>query len=228
MKKILFFVAALFIVNGAFSQDVKFGIKAGANFSSLSPFEASDMGIILKIYDKDGMSFGYHGGVFANISFGDLLGFQPEFLFSMQGGKMKMGKFFNEFDDDDYNYGSIKFSYQFGYISLPLLLEIKPVDKLGILVGPQIGYNIISSATAEYEGQKGTISGSEFDEDIYMGMQKFDAGIAMGLQYSTTKNLHIGARYYLGLIDGYNESYEGLTMKGFKNSVIQVSLGFSF
>ena len=224
MKKILFIVAALFIVNSVFSQDVKFGVKVGANAASLSGIETSYMSINMKMFEPDGMSIGYHGGLFANIGFGKLLGFQPEVLFSMQGGKHKASALFGEFDDE---LGNAKMSYKLGYISVPLLLEVKPVANLGILVGPQFGYNVTRSATAEYDGEKETISGKDFDED-FMELQKFDVGVAMGLQYSITDNLHIGARYYLGLMYGIDESEDGATVKGFKNGVIQVSLGFSF
>ena len=220
-------MVALCVVSGVFSQDVKFGVKAGVNFASLSDLEASGMGISINMLEKDGMSIGYHGGLFANIGFGRLLGFQPELLFSMHGGKQKPGEFFGEMAEIAGEGIDVKASYQLGYISLPLLLEIKPVPNFGILVGPQVGYNVTKSATSTIDGEKETISGSDFDDE-FMKLSKFDAGVTMGLQYTIANHLQIGARYYLGLIDGINESEDGATVKGFRNGVIQVSLGFSF
>jgi len=232
MKKLLFFVMALFMVGSAFSQEVRFGVKAGVNLASLSDVESSGSGISIKVFEKDGMAIGYHGGVFANIGFGKFIGFQPELLFSMQGGKHKMGQLFSGMDD----FGDMdleidgpapKVSYQLGYVALPLLLEIKPVDNLGILVGPQVGYNLTRSATSSFGGEKETISGKDFDND-FLELKKFDAGVTVGLQYTIAGHLNIGARYYLGLLDGYSETEDGVTTKGFKNGVIQASIGYSF
>jgi len=232
MKKILLLFVALFVVNSAFSQ-VRFGIKGGANMSALSDIEVSVLGISAKALVQDGMSIGYHGGAFANISINKFIGFQPELLFSMQGGKQKPNPSFSEALEDLDLFGDMNISYQLGYVQVPLLLEIKPISdvNLGFLVGPQVGYNLTRKATATYEGLSETISGSEFDEEFGEGFEKLDAGLVMGLQY-TIQKLTIGARYNLGFTNGLDWSMSEYGMKmnmtGWKNNVFQISLGFSF
>ena len=232
MKKILFFVLALFVVSSLFAQGVKIGVKAGVNMAGMSDVEVSVMGHSMTVLKNDGMSIGYHGGVFANISFSDFIGFQPELLFSMQGGKYKLNGLSSGIIDIDVgdilNIESVKINCQFGYINLPLLLEIKPVANLGILVGPQVGYNVIRKATASIEGIKETISGSEFD-DIFPDFKKIDVGATIGVQYTFAEHLQVGARYYLGLIDALDVTEGGLgNYKGLKSNVFQLSLGYVF
>lgn len=233
MKKILFVVVALFVVNIAFSQDVKFGLKAGLNVAGLSDIEMSGGGFSIKLFEKDGMSVGFHAGAFANISFGDKIGFQPEFLFSMQGGKQKIG-LGGLIESDEMN---TKFSYHFNYVQVPLLLEIKPVANLGILIGPQLGYNLSRSVTISLNGMKETFSGSDFDggfadEEDGNIFKKFDAGLAIGLQYTLMEKITIGARYNLGLTNScnYSSTEDGIKvdMKGWKNNVFQLSVGILF
>ncbi len=147
MKRILVAVVALLVVNGVFSQ-VKFGIKAGVNMSSVSGIEASAPGLSVEIIENDGMAFGFHGGAFANISFGEYFGLQPELLFSMQGGKQKLNSGLLLYMMGPSELDTYSSDFRFNYINLPILLEIKPIAgiDLGILVGPQFGLNIYNSA----------------------------------------------------------------------------------
>jgi hypothetical protein len=222
---------ALFVVSSLFAQGVKIGVKAGVNMAGMSDVEVSVMGHSMTVLKNDGMSIGYHGGVFANISFSDFIGFQPELLFSMQGGKYKLNGLSSGIIDIDVgdilNIESVKINCQFGYINLPLLLEIKPVANLGILVGPQVGYNVIRKATATVGGIKETISGSDFDNDFFE-LNKIDVGAAFGLQYMITEQLQIGARYYHGLTDGFKSEEGLLNLKVLKNRVFQISMGYVF
>jgi hypothetical protein len=214
----------LFIVNSAFSQ-VRFGIKAGVNLVSLTDVEASGSGISMKMFQKEGMVVGYHAGAFANIGLGDVIGFQPELLFSMQGGKQKLSSLFEGF------MGGAKQTLQFGYVQIPLLLEVKPFAGLGILGGPQFGYNISRKSTTSYDGITETLSGSDFDDELD-GFKKADVGLAFGLQYTFAKKVTIGARYNIGLTNAidYSLTEDGVSMnmKGWNNDVIQISLGFRF
>jgi len=247
MKKIIFLVIALFVVNCAFSQIVKWGIKAGGNLSSLTnvveqhiqwPMEKEHNWTET---DGNGKFLGFHAGAFANISFGKFFGCQPELLFSLQGGKHK---------EDIGIPGGIwqHYVFKFSYVQLPLLLEIKPIVNFGILVGPQLGLNVSRSLTVTFFDdywelhiatypdtwlkKTETISGSDYDNQ-YFRLKKFDTSIVFGLQY-TIKKLTIGARYNLGLANNYyfyedgGTTIKGTVTKGLKSNVIQASLGYVF
>ena len=94
MKKFVIFAAAsLFAVSVNAQKPFTFGVKAGLNLSSVSVVKASEGGVSLNVFQNDGMTAGFHAGVFANFSLGEFVGLQPELMFSMQGGKQKLSEF---------------------------------------------------------------------------------------------------------------------------------------
>ena len=208
---------------GATAQEkpVKFGLKAGVNLSSVSKITVSGGGVEVSATERDGMAIGFHAGGFLNYSFGQFFGIQPELVFSKQGGKQKSPAASGE--DGSAN-------FVFNYINIPILFEVKPITGLSLLIGPQLGLNVYRSASAEGE----TISGSDFDDwissdDLPLGKFKsFDVSVAMGLQYTFSENFHVGARYNLGVTAPINRSESGVTVSGWKNNVIQLSVGYAF
>lgn len=242
MKKIITLFITLIVVNNVFSQEVKWGIKAGGNLSSMSDlvekYPRDKDGYHTTRQDGSGEFFGFHAGVFANLKMEKNLSFQPELLFSLQGGKHKR---------DIGIPGGIwqHLIFKFSYIQLPLLFEIKPVANFGILVGPQFGLNVSRKVTVTFfddywnwriatypdsSGKKSvTKSGSDFDDEIFNGgLKRFDTAMVFGLQY-TIQRLTIGARYNLGLADSHDfPTGYGSDTKGWRSNVIQVGLGFSF
>lgn len=248
MKKLLLVIVALFAMNSAFSQNVKFGFKAGGNLSYLSPMSIyasmPPLGSFsMNLFKNDGMQIGFHAGAFANISFGKIA-FQPELLFSMQGGKQKLDlSMLGDIDDigEIIEIGDLdelmKFTLSYNYIYLPLLFEYKPIANLGILVGPQFGLNIYKSMTAAGETMSGSDIDAAMEEALGLTFNKFDVGLVFGLQYYLTNNIHVGLRYNLGLTNSYSMelppiSDGGYTMtmgiKGWKNNILQLSVGYSF
>jgi opacity protein-like surface antigen len=111
MKKLLFFL----MISGVFawnvqSQDLHFGVKAGANFSNLKI--SSDFGGV----SPDGATSFYVGGL-ADIGFSEKFHVQPEILYSMEGAK-----------DADIS-----------YLNIPVMLKYYLIEGLNIQAGPQIG-----------------------------------------------------------------------------------------
>jgi opacity protein-like surface antigen len=211
MKKILILSLALVLGIGATAQ-VKFGVKAGLNLSSLSDVKASAQGNSDDFLKSDGMTVGFHAGGFVNFSFGQYIGLQPELLFSMQGSKI---------DGDA--------TATLDYINIPVLVDIKPFENFSVLVGPQIGFNIYKSISGNGE----TLSGSDLDEYFEAALgkkpfQSFDFAAVVGVQYTFIEHLTVGARYNIGLTNAFSFSESGVDVKGWKNNVIQVSVGWTF
>lgn len=116
MKKILLFVAvATLSFTAVQSQSVRFGAKAGVNFSSVN---GDDL-------DVDGVT-GFQVGAVAKIGFTELLALQPEILFSAQG-----------YSEDDAQ-------VRLGYIILPVMADFTIVEGLSLQGGPQFGFNVVS------------------------------------------------------------------------------------
>ena len=236
MKRIYILFFSTLVVNGAFSQGVKWGIKSGGNLSSLSEVKEGNSFNITHT-DGNGKFLGFHAGVFANISFGNYFGFQPELLYSLQGGKHKQ----------DIGIPCCIWQhlvYKYSYVQLPLLVELKPIANLGILAGPQFGLNVSRSMTFTFfddywdwliatypdtwQKKTATKSGSDYDDywQCYK-MKKIETVMVLGLQY-TIKRVSVGARYNIGCVDNYVFNAWGPIRKGLKSSVIQASLGFVF
>jgi hypothetical protein len=124
MKKLILGVFAVFFAITSYAQGIDFGIKAGANFSTLT--------------DATGLNnkTGFHGGIFLGLKFNDKIALQPELLYSQQGAEFDMGKI-------DLN-----------YINVPVIIKYYLVQGLNIQVGPQFGFVVddnISNAIFEAE-----------------------------------------------------------------------------
>lgn len=94
------------------AQDLDFGIKAGANFATIT--------------DASGFSntTGFVGGVFLGFKLGDKFGLQADLLYSQQGGEFALG-------DVDLD-----------YINVPVVLKYYLTNNLHLHAGPQFGINV--------------------------------------------------------------------------------------
>ena len=98
----MFLVAALVVSAVAANAQATFGVKAGANFSSIKSTAGDES-------ESTDMKVGLNIGGLANIPISDMFSFQPELVFSMEGGK-------DEEDGEDYK-------LNLNYINIPLLLQ---------------------------------------------------------------------------------------------------------
>lgn len=167
MKTKLVILAILIITcDAAIAQKIHVGIKGGANINKLTG----------KSYD-DQFSFGYHAGAFVTVKLNKKFAIQPEVLFNQINV------------DTPSNYSAV---YQFKnidkvqlkYLSIPILLNYKPVKILTLQAGPQFGILINKSNTLVKNGKDAFKSG--------------DFSMLGGAQINI-KHLNIYARYAVGL-----------------------------
>lgn len=78
MKKVILTISAVLAFGFANAQDIKFGVKAGANFSNLTG-DADDLNL-------DGRTGFYVGGL-ADFAISEKFHVQPELLYSMEGAE---------------------------------------------------------------------------------------------------------------------------------------------
>ncbi|MDR2064327.1 MAG: PorT family protein [Prevotellaceae bacterium] len=190
MKKILLITLVALLGTATANAQIKFGAKAGVNLSTIT--DASDTEL----------KFGFHVGGFAEFTITDVIGIQPEILYSTQGA--------NDKNSD----GGISL----GYINVPVLLKVKLVEGLSAEVGPQVGFLLSSKA----ESEDVSISMKDYTNSL-------DVSAAVGLSYTFAEKFVVGARYNFGLTKIYKES-ENFDLDGAKpkNSVIQISFGYKF
>jgi len=113
MKKIIF-ISFLFLSLSSFSQskecNCSIGIKAGANFSSITD--------VAELSNRTGFQVGF----FAGVKFNDFIGIQADLLYSQQGA---------DFDPE---------KIELNYINIPVLFKYYFIRGLNIQAGPQFGF----------------------------------------------------------------------------------------
>ena len=123
MKNLFLAVSILFIgVTSVQAQDIKFGLKAGLNFSKL---------------DGDGvdgdMLTSFHFGALAEVNLIQNFSVQPELLYSTQG---------TDFENEN---------YELSYLSLPVLAKFYVItDKLSVEAGPQFSFLVNESVPDQF------------------------------------------------------------------------------
>lgn len=205
MKKIVFTIATVFAIGiTANAQEVKFGPKAGVNFSNLSGTDNSEMLV------------GFHVGAVAEIKVNDKFSVQPELTYSTQGTKFSGNE----------TYLGVMTSYEnkqkIDYINIPVMAKYYVADGFSVEAGPQVGF--LMKAENESDASVGGISSNtkSDNKDAFKGT---DFGVNFGLAYDLPNGFFVNGRYNLGLTDIRENSDNGDSVK---NNVIQVGVGFKF
>ena len=211
MKKIILSVAAMLTFGFVSAQEVQFGVKGGVNIATFVGDDTDDLD----------SKIGFHVGGFAEIKISEKFSVQPELLFSTQGAKME-----DKYSEGGLNY-DVSAKINTSYINIPVMAKLYVAEGFSLEAGPQIGFLMSAKTKAEATVSAGDITQSGSEEvDVKDQFNTVDFGLSFGLGYKFTENLSAGARYNLGLSD-VNKEVEGQALS-VKNSVIQVSIGYSF
>jgi len=101
------------------AQNIKFGLKGGANISN---FTGGDFGTI-----KNKAIVAFHGGGYVNINFSSV-SIQPEVLISSQGSKLE-------------NAGNTE-TWKATYLAVPVMVKFKPAGNFYLELGPQFSFKL--------------------------------------------------------------------------------------
>ena len=123
MKRLFLFSILVFSAMYGKTQGFSFGPKVGVNITALNGLE----------FNK-GFDYAYHVGGFVEIGLSDKIALQPELLWSQTAVNPGF-TFSSPFSSSVTDLTKVKLNY----ISVPLLLNIRPVKMLSIQVGPQFG-----------------------------------------------------------------------------------------
>jgi hypothetical protein len=194
-------VVAMAMSSTAQGSGIQFGVKAGANYSNVYDSQGEK-------FNADG-KFGYATGIFLGIPLGELLGVQPEVMFSQKGFKAT-GKVLGT----DYS-----LTRTTSYIDVPLFLAIKPLPVLTILIGPQ--YSYLLKQTDEFENSiLNTEQNKEFNND---NLRKNTLSAAGGFDVNLSNFVISGRAGW----DFQNNNGDGTkTTPRYKNAWVQATIGF--
>jgi len=129
-KTTLLLAVSIAIAATAFSQTtqpnrISGGIVAGANYSYLNTNDE-----ITGINYDWKWKFGPAAGIYLNIPFGNTVSLQPNLLYSQMGARYYVAD----------NTGTLKWTQNLGYLSVPVPLKINAGNSVAFLVGPQIDF----------------------------------------------------------------------------------------
>ena len=189
-KSLVLFTLAIAISTVGFSQNLHLGIKAGANIFKLDG----------KTFN-DEFKFGYNLGGFAEIGLGKKVSIQPEVLWNQTNYRTGTGS------NLDTIYKA-NFKGDLNYLSIPILLNLKPGKGVTFQVGPQFGILLNKDETLLKNGQQAFKSG--------------DFSMLGGVQFNLGA-LKIGGRYVVGLTDINDIDNK----EKWKNQGFQVYLGYA-
>ena len=206
MKKLFIPLILMIAASSAYAQqdrsELTFGLKAGVNWAN--------------VYDEEGEDFeadaklGFAGGAFIGIPIGEVLGFQPEFIYS-QKGFQGSGTFLGS---------SYEFKRTTSYLDIPLQLQLKPSEFVTFVVGPQ--YSFLLSRNDEFES--GTFSGNEQEEFENDNLRKNLAGFVFGLDVYSGNVVFSGRAGW----DVQQNNGDGTSDRPrYKNQWVQFTLGVS-
>lgn len=183
MKK-LFVIPLLALSTVVFGQKFQLGLKAGANLSNFT-------GASFNNVDKKAI-FGFHGGGFLSLMFGDNFAIQPEAVFSSQGARLEMA--------------GTEENFKVSYLNVPVMLKYRFNGGFYLEAGPQVGFKLNEDVPGN--------SVENFAKDL-------DLALDFGLGYHGASGLGIGARYIAGLSKVGDFEGEDLD-PDFRNGVAQL------
>ena len=174
-------------------KKLNFGIKAGGSYTDLG---TSKNNVRVSGHYK------YHYGIFLETQLSKKFRFQPELVYSKQGGvgdTFSFNIFYNN-------------TIAINYLNLPLMFEFFPLERFYLSFGPQIGFLLDSNVQ-----RTGTIY------DDIKGMD-FSFGLGTGFDF---KKWGIGLRFNKGLTDITPEPNISVNDRKVNNSVLQLSIYYS-
>ncbi|MEJ7911719.1 MAG: porin family protein [Chitinophagaceae bacterium] len=188
------------------SSAPRFGIKGGVNLANLEPDNFSG-GNVYAANSKTSI----HAGLFVNVPLGGMLRFQPELLYSSQGGKVKETRVGTGTSTSE------TYEQDFGYVALPLMFQYQTPGGFLVEAGPTASYLV--DATKDGPGDSETENEPRFD--------RFDVAAGLGLGFVSRVGLGFNVRYNFGLSNVLDEG-QAKGGEEIKNRVLQIGLNYQF
>jgi hypothetical protein len=251
MKKTLLTVVALLCLFIVSAQDIRFGVKAGINLSTIQ-YNVLDVmagaAIVQEQSPSNALDVGFHIGGFAQITTYSKFAFQPELMYSSQGSKLE-GTY--SIMSEKTTLGSrteiianstTTTALKTSYINMPLLVKFFPNKKFFIALGPQAGLLLSAKSTTDgtttttattYSSgptfvETNTIAINPTDNDVKYSFNNFNISGVAGLGFYATKNIMIEVRYNFGLTNDAKEQENAIVKPEARASAFQFSIGYRF
>ena len=201
-KNILVVLAFIITTTLTAQSHYAFGPIVGVNRASLTNTTGAT--------PRYGMTF----GLFSDYRFSQLIGFEPEVDYSMQGA-----------------YKGAEY-IRTNYLNVPLMAKLFLTDNFNVQLGPQFAFCLNAKGYATDK------SGTPYDIETISDVNPFDLDLVVGLGYELPKGIMLQARYFMGTLGVdkrgtllNNLSGTQITTQTWPhnlNNVFQVLLGWKF
>lgn len=207
-KTVLFLCAAIVTVITTQAQSTRFGFKGGVNANTFylkSEGTASDSRYSLT-------KPGFHVGGIADFKFSENFSIQPQLLFAMKGGKIKMSG-----TETEFNFYTIDLPVNFLYHH----------NGFFIGAGPNLSYGVSG---------KGKSSSSTTEVDLYKDgalgagtkFERFEVGVNATMGYTCPSGLTLATNFTPGLTDILDEASSATGSTKAHNGYWGFSVGYLF
>ena len=224
MKKSAILIGALFAtaaVSSAQAQDVRFGLRAGANYSNLAGNVRNENTYNNKI--------GFLGGVMVNVPVVEgFFSVQPEILYSQKGFENKPTEFTGLLGAKQKREGNVNYNY----LDVPVLLKVNAGGFI-LEAGPQYSYLLSSNnetrtTTTPALGGAPTTAEARDKNDV-SGLNRNELGYLAGVGYQADNGLSLSLRYtgaFSDFVKSDDDTYFNGDLKNARHSAFQLSLGY--
>ena len=204
MKNIIVYIIISILSIGTLSAQYHYGIKGGLNYTNNVVNQQSTI-------NDSKYKAGIHFGIFASADVTQKVNLQTELLYSSKGYKYT--------ETVDVAGGNLNLNY----LTLPILVGYRISETFLVNIGPEMGYLV--SAYSKFDSEKIDVSRT-WDN-------KFDIGIAAGLEFNISEKVLLGVRYTHGFSSVIRNAYysdidgniTGERAK-FQNRSLQLTLGY--
>lgn len=198
MKKIF---GLMGVVTMSFGFAQSFGVKGGANISTISKERS---------WDDTNSRVGYYVGLYMHAPVNHIFSIQPEVFYNSIGVKYENGK--------------TSHTLGLNYISVPIMFQFEPIPKLYFEAGPQFSF-LVGNSDRNKVDDVVTIKKYRNNSNY----NSFDLGIGVGLGYRIN-NITIGARYVVGFTDIKKSGSTSWSNddKQLRNNALQIGLQYGF
>ena len=234
MKKLAAILTLVFLTIATNAQSlipVKYGIKAGLNFSNLNITPAID-----GVQPTDNSSqMGIAAGFIVHIPLSDKWFINPEVLYSQKGASFNYA-FTHDYEIDQRDEYKTTNPLTLSYVELNPTISYKATDKLALNFGPSVSFLIGEKYDYTQDPVRDLTNTTSILTEGLVETESLDVGLNLGISYFFTEHFFVDSRVYTGFIEVASaiQPYEVITSiipnpaYTLKNRAIVLSLSYLF
>jgi len=199
MKKIASILALVFFTIATSAQSlipIKYGIKAGLNFSNLNITSAID-----GVQPTDNsLQIGISAGFIVHIPLSDKWFINPEVLYSQKGASFNYA-FTHDYELNQRDEYKTTNQLTLSYVELNPTISYKATDKIALNFGPSVAFLIGEKYDYTQNPARNITNTNNVLTDGLVESASLDVGLNLGVSYFFTEHFFVETRVYTGFLE---------------------------